>query len=103
MRGHGELGLATELFLHCFYDVVGHERFPIVLSDMPVRYEACLASQVAGELAAVVVFDDDGMPRALEDVENRVAVQRHEPANLELTRRNALFSQDLAGLLDHSL
>src|ERR1700757_4665994 len=31
MCWHGELGLAAELLLHCFYDVMGHERFPIVL------------------------------------------------------------------------
>src|SRR5258708_27016884 len=41
--GHGELGLAAELLLYCFYDVMGHERFPILLSDISVRYKARLA------------------------------------------------------------
>src|SRR5229473_2330158 len=103
MCGYREFGLATQLFFYRFDNVVGHEGFPIVLSDMPVRHEAGLAAQVAGKLAAVVVLDNNRMPRAFEDVENRVSVQRHEPANLELIGRNALLGEDLAGLLDHSL
>src|SRR5258708_38397539 len=102
MCGYRELGLSTQLFFYRFDNVVGHERFPVVLSDIPVRYEAGLAAQVAGELAAVVVLHNNRMPRAFEDVLNRVAVQRYEPANLELIGRNALLGADLAGLLDHS-
>src|SRR5579863_2170510 len=49
--GNREFGLATQLFLYGFDDVVGHERLPIVFSDVPVRHEAGFASQVAGELA----------------------------------------------------
>src|SRR6266849_1310683 len=99
---HRELGLATQLFLYSFDDVVGHERFPVILSDVPVRYEAGFAAQVTGELAAVVVLHNDRVPRALEDVENRLSVQWHEPADLELIGRNALLDKDLAGLLNHS-
>src|SRR5260370_10411197 len=94
MCRYGELGLAIQLFSYRFDNVVGHEGFPIVLADAPVRHEAGFAAQVAGELAAVVVFHDDRVPRASEDVQNCVAVQRHEPADLELIGWNALLCED---------
>src|SRR5712691_1438380 len=103
MCRYRELGFANKLFLYCFDDVVWHEWFPIVLSYIPIRHEAGFAAQVASELAAVVVLYDDRAPRAFEDVQNRVAVQRHEPADLELVGRNALLGEDLTGLLNHSL
>ena len=103
MGGYRELGFATQLLLYCLDDVVRHEWFPIVLSYIPIRHKAGFAPQVTGELAAVVVLHNDRAARAFEDVENCVAVQRHEPANLELIGRNALLSKDLAGLLNHSL
>src|SRR5260370_8571248 len=96
MFGYRELGLAPQLFFYRFDNVVGHERFPIVLSDMPVRHEAGLAAQVAGELAAVVVLHNNRVPRAFEDVENRVAVQRYEPPDLELIGGNPLLPERLA-------
>src|SRR3984957_18370001 len=102
MCWYRELGLATQLFLYGFDNVVRHERFPIVLSDVSVRDEAGLTAQVAGKLATIVVFHDDRVPRAFEDVENRIAVQWHEPANLEWTGQNALLRKNLAGFLDHS-
>ena len=43
-------------------NVVRHERFAIVLPDVAVRQIASFAAQVAGELAAVVVFHDEGVP-----------------------------------------
>src|SRR5580704_10489702 len=103
MCGDGELGLATQLFLYRFDDVVGHEWLPIVLSDVAVRHEAGFAAQVACELAAVVVLHNDRVARAFEGVQDCVAVQRNEPTDLELTRRNAVLGEDLASLLDHSI
>ena len=91
MCGDRELGCALQLFLYRFDDVVGHEGFPIVLSDMPVWYEAGFAAQVTGELAAIVVLHNDRVSNVFENVENRVAVQRHEPADLELIGRDALL------------
>src|ERR1700756_3668255 len=37
MGGNGKSGLSAQLFLHRFDDVVRHERFAIVLSDISVR------------------------------------------------------------------
>ena len=59
MDGNGESGLAGQLLLDRFDDVVRHEWFAVVLADVAVRVEAGLAPEIAGELAAVVVLDDD--------------------------------------------
>src|SRR5580692_12224346 len=59
MCRYREPGLAAQLFSHRFDNVVGHERFPIVFSDISVGHEAGFAAQVAGELAAVVILHDD--------------------------------------------
>src|ERR1700687_595805 len=100
MCGYRQLGLATQLFLYCFDDVVRHERFPIVLSDIPVWHEAGFAAQVSGKLAAVVVLHNERVPSIFEDLQNFIAVERPEPAYLELIGGNALLSEDFAGLLD---
>ena len=65
--GTESLVFAGQLFLHCFHDVVRHERFAVVLADVAVRDEAGFAAQVARELPAVVVLDDDGVAGALQD------------------------------------
>ena len=91
MGRHGQSRLAGELFLHRFDNVVRHERFAVVLANVSVGDEAGFAAQVAGELAAVVVLDDDGVACALQNVDDRVAVQRDEPADLQLIGRNALL------------
>src|SRR5207248_1467556 len=101
MRGNGKFGLPTQLFFHGFDNVVRHERFAIVFSDMSVRHVAGFTAQVAGELTAVVVLHDDGVPRVFENVENRLAVQRYQPADLKLIGRNALLGEDFAGLFDY--
>src|SRR5579859_7042412 len=95
--------LPTQLFPNRIHEVVRHERLPIVFANVPVRHKAGLTAQIARKLPAVVVLDDDRVPRALEDLENRLAVQRHQPANLQLIRRNPLLVKNLASLFDHSL
>src|SRR6266700_2384573 len=102
MRRNGKFRRPAQLFLHRFNDVVRHEWLSIVLADVSARDVAGFATQITGELTAVVVLHDDRVPRVFQNVKNRLAVQRHEPANLELVRRNTLLAEDLAGLLDHS-
>ena len=82
--------LAGELLLDGFDDVVGHEGFAIVFADVAVGDEAGFAAQVAGELAAEVVLDDDGVLRVAEDVDDGVAVERDEPADGQLVGGDAL-------------
>src|SRR3989442_13357861 len=101
MCRNGKFRLPAQLFLHRFNDVVRHEWLSVELADVSARDVAGFATQITGELAAVVVLYDDRVPCVFQNVKNRLAVQRHEPANLELVRRNALLAEDLAGLLDH--
>src|SRR5579864_1314786 len=64
VHGHGKLGFPGQLILHCFHDVMRHEGFAVIFADVAVRDEAGFAAQIACELPAVVVFDDDGVARA---------------------------------------
>lgn len=96
-------GFATQLFLYHFDDVVWHEWFPVVPLDVPGWHETGFAAQIAGELAAVVVLNTNRVPGIFEDVQNCVAVQRHEPADLELMGRNALLGEDLTGVFNSSI
>lgn len=74
MRGNREFGLAAQLFLHRFDNVVGHKWLSVVLSNMPVSYKAGLTAQVPRKLAAVIVLDDDRVTSIFENVNDRVAV-----------------------------
>ena len=62
-----EFGFAGQLLFHAFDNVVRHERFAVVLADVAVRVEAGLAAEIAGELAAVVVLDDDDVLAAARE------------------------------------
>src|SRR6267142_4634594 len=102
MCGNGKSGRAAQLLLYRFHNMVRHERLPVVFSDVSVRHITSFAAQVAGELAAVVVLHDDRVTCVFQNVEDRVAVQRHKPADLKLIGRNALFGEDLASFFNHS-
>src|SRR5580704_2977707 len=65
---------SAQLLFDCFHNVVGHKGFTVVLADVPIGHETRFAAQVAGELATVVVFDNDGVARTLQDLSDRVAV-----------------------------
>ncbi len=91
--------VASELFFYRFHDVVRHERLSVVFANVSIGHEAGLTSQVAGELPTEVVFHDDGVACILQDVDDCVAMQRHQPANLQLIGGDSLLAQDLAGLL----
>src|SRR5579859_2778850 len=103
MHRNGKICLPAQLFLHGFHDVVGHEGFAVVLADVPVGNEAGFAAQVAGKLSAVVVLHNDGVARVAQNVENSIAVQRNEPAYLQVIGRDALLAQQFAGLFDYAL
>src|SRR5713226_8857567 len=102
VRGNGEFRLPRELFLHRLHDVMRHEGFAVVFTDVALRHETGFTSQIARKLGAVVVLNDDRVPRALQNFENRLAMQGHQPADLELIGRNALLAKNLAALLDHA-
>src|SRR5713101_5864771 len=102
VRGNGKFRFPCELFLHRLDDMVRHERFAIVLANVAVRHVAGFAAQITRKLATEVVLDNDGVPRGFQNVENRFAMQRNEPADLQLIGRDSLFPEDLTGFLDHT-
>src|SRR5258707_341406 len=99
---NGEFYVAGELLLHCLHDVVRHEGFAIVLANVPVRHKAGFAAQVTRKLATVIVFHDDGVPRVPQNFENGVAMQRHEPANLQLICRDSFLIENFTGFLNYT-
>src|SRR5229473_1333666 len=102
VHGNGEFRLPGELLLHCLHNVVRHERFAVVLADVAVRHKTGFAAQVAGKLAAEIIFDDDGVPRVFQNLKNGFTMQRHEPADLQLIGGDSFLIEDLAGFLDYT-
>ena len=80
MGWHGKRGLAGKLLVDRFHNVVRHERLAVVLANVAVGDEAGFAAQVAGELAAVVVLDDDGVLRVASEC-RRSRRRAAEPAS----------------------
>src|SRR5258708_17410821 len=80
---HGKRGRAGKLLLHRFDNVVRHEGLSVVLPDMPVGDQAALATQIARELATIVVLHDNGGPRAAQNFEAHFTVPWAQPAHLQ--------------------
>src|SRR5437764_939939 len=82
---------------------MGHERFAVVLADVALRVEAGLAPEVAGELAAVGVLDDDDilLPKDPADLSG---VEGDDPFYLKLVGYDAFFAGEfLDGLANNTL
>src|SRR5712671_3219749 len=71
--GNVDLHAPLAQLAHAVGDVMRHERLAVVLADAGVGGEAGLAAQVALELSGVVVLDDDGLVRPLQDRGDGVA------------------------------
>src|SRR5206468_6823215 len=67
MDRDGKTGLAGQLRFHCFDNVVRHERLAVVLADVTVRIETSFAPQITGELAALIVLNQDHILTAPEN------------------------------------
>src|SRR5439155_25098379 len=67
MDRDGKTGLAGQLRFHCFDNVVGHKRLAVVLADVTVRIETGFAPEITGELAALIVLDQDHVLTAPEN------------------------------------
>src|SRR5712691_2290055 len=102
VHGNREFYLPGELLLHGLHNVVRHEGFAVVLADVAVGHEAGFAAEVARKLAAVIILHDDGVPRVFQNFENCIAMQGHQPADLQLIGGNSLLIENLAGFLDHT-
>src|SRR5207245_1071501 len=93
--GDGEPAFAGQLFLHAVDEVVRHEWFAVVFADVPVRGRAGLGAQVTGELAAVIVFDDNHPLALRKNTRHHVGVERDNPLDVQLIRHDALFAGEL--------
>src|SRR6266567_9584787 len=83
VRRHGKLRFARHLFFNGIDNMMGHERLAVILTDITIGNVACFAPEIARELSAVIVLDNDRAPsRGLQDFDDRFSVQRNEPANL---------------------
>ena len=92
--------IAFQQLQHPVGDVVGHERLPVVLPNVPIHREPRLAAKVAEELARIVVLDDDRPLAAGQDLRDRICVERHNPLDLELIDCDPLLLQLPHSLLD---
>src|SRR5437870_11081719 len=75
MDRNGKAGLTGQLRFHCFDNVVRHERLAVVLADVTVRIETGFAPEITGELAALIVLNQDD---DLTSPENGAAIRTTE-------------------------
>src|SRR5215831_3847178 len=71
-----------------------HERLAVVLADVTVRGETRFAPEITGELAAVIVLNQDNILTAPENGGDFCGVQRHNPFNGELIDHDAFFARE---------
>ena len=75
--------LSGQLIFDRFDNVVRHEWFAIVLADVALRVEAGLAPEITGELAAVIVLDNDDIACCRERMRLiSGGVERNDPFNV---------------------
>src|ERR1700682_4613713 len=82
---------------------MGHERLAVVLADVALRVKPGLAPEIAGELAAVSVLNNNDilLPK---DPANLGGVAWNDPPDLKLVRLNAFFAGEfLDGFANHAL
>src|SRR5206468_7956790 len=94
MDRDGKAGLAGQLRFHCFDYVVRHERLAVVLADVTVRGETGFAPKITGELATLIVLNQDHILTAPENGADLRRVQWHNPFNGELIGHDAFFARE---------
>src|SRR5437016_1360885 len=70
-----------------------HERLAIVLANVTVRREAGFAPEITGELAALIILDQDHVFAAPENGADLRGVQGYNPFNGELIGHDAFFTR----------
>ncbi len=71
-------------------DVMGHERFAVVLANMAVDVEPGHAAQIPVELSGIVVLDDDRPLGAGQRVGHRLGVERNDPFDRQVVGGDTL-------------
>src|SRR5262249_43752207 len=93
MDRNRKAGLAGQLRFYRFDNVVWHERFAVVLADVTGRSETGFAPKIPGELATLIVLNQDDILNAPENGADLRRVQRHNPFNGELIGYDAFFAR----------
>src|SRR2546428_13554281 len=95
MDRNGKAGFAGQLRFHCFDNVVRHERPAVVLADETARGETGFAPEITGELATLIVLNQDDILTAPENGADLRRLQRHNPFDGAPIGHNALFASQL--------
>src|ERR1051326_2685602 len=77
MDGDGKPRLTIQLVFHCFDNVVRHKRFAVVLANVTMRIESRFAAEITGELAALIVFNQNHIFASPENGTDLGCMQRH--------------------------
>ena len=75
------MSLAGQLLFDGFHNVVRHEWLAVVLADVTVRIETGFAPEITGELAALIVLNQDHILTAPDNGTDLRRVQWHNPLN----------------------
>src|SRR6266496_4647047 len=94
MYRNRKAGLTGQLRFHCFDNVVRHKRLAVVLADVTVGIETGFAPEITGELAALIVLNQDHILAAPENGADLRRVQWHDPFNGELIGHDAFFARE---------
>ena len=86
-----------------FDNVVWLERFPVIFEKLAVDSEARFGTNMAGQLAGVVVFDHQGVAAGLQDGVHFVLMERHQVADLQVVGGNPCARPGRDGLTDDAL
>src|SRR3989442_2079506 len=92
-----------EDLLYACDDVVGLKGLPVILENFAIYRKARFGPNVARQLAGVVIFHHQRTSARLQDVPHFSFVEWDHVPDLQLIRRDALFSQRSYGLTDDAL
>src|SRR4029079_17478404 len=71
-----------------------HERFAVILADVTVRGETGFAPEITGELATLIVLNQDHVLAAPENGADFRRMQRNNPFMGELMGHDAFFARE---------
>src|SRR5204863_9200166 len=104
MHRHGKPRFPGQLVFDSFDDVMRHEWFAVVLANVTGRVETGLASEIAGELAAIAVLDDDDMLAPRKDAGDLSGVEWNNPLDVKVIGHNSFLASELLdGFENHAV
>src|SRR5438552_80412 len=79
-----QLLAAFDDFLDAGHDVLGLERLAVVFADMAVGVNPGFGPKVSGELATLVVLDDDNPLALAQNFQSLLGLERNQNSILEM-------------------